>query len=125
MRTLLDLATVVTPHELKRLCHRAEHVQLLDGRLVPPGRRGASRLRTAMATLERAEPQITRNDLEEAMLAIVDRYGLPQPRVNFPLLDYVIDFYWPEHRLAVEADGRGTHLTPSAFEDDRRRDALL
>ena len=38
---------------------------------------------------------------------------------------YEVDFLWPEHRLIVETDGAGTHLTPTAFEQDRRRDAKL
>lgn len=36
-----------------------------------------------------------------------------------------VDFLWPEHRLIVETDGAAAHLTPTAFEDDRRRDAEL
>ena len=36
-----------------------------------------------------------------------------------------VDFFWPEQRLIVETDGRGTHLTPAAFERDRARDARL
>jgi very-short-patch-repair endonuclease len=35
------------------------------------------------------------------------------------------DFYWHDQRLVVETDGRGEHLTPIAFEDDRERDVLL
>ena len=36
-----------------------------------------------------------------------------------------VDLLWPEHRLIVETDGAATHLTPTAFEEDRRRDAVL
>jgi very-short-patch-repair endonuclease len=36
-----------------------------------------------------------------------------------------LDCHWPEHRFAVELDGRGSHLTPRAFEDDRERDGYL
>jgi very-short-patch-repair endonuclease len=34
-----------------------------------------------------------------------------------------VDFYWPEHNLIVETDGVGTRLNPTAFEQDRARDA--
>jgi very-short-patch-repair endonuclease len=41
------------------------------------------------------------------------------------ILDYRLDFYWPELRLAVEVDAYGTHGSPARFESDRRRDARL
>jgi very-short-patch-repair endonuclease len=36
-----------------------------------------------------------------------------------------VDFYWPAAKLIVETDGAATHLTPTAFEADRIRDAEL
>ena len=36
-----------------------------------------------------------------------------------------IDRYWPEHRLAVELDGRPYHLAAGAMERDRIKDASL
>jgi very-short-patch-repair endonuclease len=36
-----------------------------------------------------------------------------------------VDFYWPAAKLIVETDGAATHLTPTAFEHDRERDAQL
>ncbi len=36
-----------------------------------------------------------------------------------------VDAYRPDRRLAVELDSRRHHLTPHAFERDRRRDADL
>jgi very-short-patch-repair endonuclease len=36
-----------------------------------------------------------------------------------------VDFLWRAERLATETDGAATHLTPTAFEDDRHRDAHL
>jgi very-short-patch-repair endonuclease len=35
-----------------------------------------------------------------------------------------VDFLWRAQKLIVETDGRATHLTPEAFEEDRRRDAV-
>ena len=35
------------------------------------------------------------------------------------------DFLWPAERLVVETDGRASHSTRAAFEDDRRRDQSL
>jgi very-short-patch-repair endonuclease/predicted transcriptional regulator of viral defense system len=125
MRTLADLAATLPLQRLERLCHRAEHLNLLDARQIPERRPGAARLRTAFETLANADPQITRSEMEEAMLALLDAHGVPKPLVNHPLLGYVPDFLWPEHRLIVEADSKRHHLNPTSFEDDRHRDTVL
>jgi very-short-patch-repair endonuclease len=36
-----------------------------------------------------------------------------------------VDFFWPGPRLIAETDGAAVHLTPTAFEADRGRDAAL
>jgi very-short-patch-repair endonuclease len=59
------------------------------------------------------------------MLALVAQYGLPRPLVNTVVEGHEVDFYWPHARLIVETDGAATHLTPTAFEADRIRDAEL
>ena len=124
-RTLIDLADVLSPHRLERICHRAEHLRLLDISSSPPGRRAARRLRAALATLTHAPPQITRSDLEERFLALVASAGLPRPRVNEDRGPSCADFLWPELNLVVETDGARTHNTDTAFHADRRRDVDL
>ena len=65
------------------------------------------------------------------MLAITRSLGLPDPRPQFyidpgdggPLIR--ADFAWPDRRIVVETDGRKTHGTRQAFENDRRRDQRL
>lgn len=79
----------------------------------------------ALATLEAAEPDITRSQLEERFLTLIFREQLPRPEVNASVGPSEVDFLWREQRLIVEADGGATHATPTAFEDDRRRDAEL
>lgn len=126
-RTLLDLAEVLSPHRLERACHRAEHLRQLDAAalLIPlPGRRSIA-LTQAVEGLARRGPEISRSELEERFLALVAEHGLPQPQVNARVCGYEVDFSWPAERLIVEIDGRATHLTPTAFENDRRRDAIL
>ncbi len=132
-RTIFDLAAVVTMRELERAWHEAE-VQGLRGRVsLPmlleryPGRRGARNLR---ALLEPSEPVgWTRNDFEEAFLALVVACGLPRPRMNADLAlrgrFYEIDALWERERLAVELDSRGVHETKKRFESDRQRDRIL
>jgi very-short-patch-repair endonuclease len=128
-RTLIDLADQLTPHRLERVLHRAEVLRILDvaaihARLASlPGRRSRT-LRQALATLQRG-PDVTRSELEERFLALVKRFGLPRPRVNAIVEGHEVDFYWPTHRLIVETDGAATHLTPTAFEQDRACNARL
>jgi Protein of unknown function (DUF559)/Transcriptional regulator, AbiEi antitoxin len=128
-RTLIDLADVLTPHRLERACHRAEILRLLDAAALRayldalPGRRTRA-LRNALDSLG-AGPQATRRELEERMLALIAEHGLPRPLVNTIVEGHEVDFYWPHARVIVETDGAATHLTPTAFERDRRRDAEL
>jgi hypothetical protein len=127
-RTLVDLAQVLTPHQLERACHRAEVLRTLDRveieRCLVNGRRSRP-LREALATLAHADPQITRSELEERFLELVAEADLPPPLTNAQVAGYEVDFLWPEQRLIVETDGAATHLTPTAFEEDRRRDAAF
>jgi hypothetical protein len=129
-RTLVDLAGVLTGQQLERTCHRAEVLRRLDAAhverlLTTTRRRGARNLRTALATLTRADPDITRSELEERFLALVAAAGLPRPVVNARVAGFEVDFLWREQFLIVETDGAATHLTPGAFEGDRRKDATL
>ena len=70
----------------------------------------------------------TRNDLEEAFLAICDE-AAPAPEVNawIPIqpIGYAADFLWRPQRLIAETDGRDAHTIKRAFEHDRRRDQRL
>jgi hypothetical protein len=57
-RTLIDLADVLDARRLERVCHRAEHLRLLDARAAP-GRR-TRKLGSAIATLAHDDPQLPR-----------------------------------------------------------------
>jgi very-short-patch-repair endonuclease len=129
-RTLADLAQVLTAHQLERACHRAEMTRALDAPAVEqlldrlPGRPSRS-LRHALGSLAAADPDITRSELEERFLALVADAGLPRPRVNATVAGHEVDFLWPAPRLVAETDGAAAHLTPTAFDEDRHRDAAL
>jgi hypothetical protein len=132
-RTVLDLAAVLKLRELERVWHEAEVRELRDRVSLPmlleryPGRRGSRNLRTL---LEAEVPVgFTRNDFEEAFLALVEAYGLPRPRMNADLAQrgrfFEIDALWERERIAVELDSRGVHGTKKRFESDRQRDRIL
>jgi very-short-patch-repair endonuclease len=67
----------------------------------------------------------TDSDPEDQLYRMIRAAGLPEPQTRFWLLDYKLDFYWPELNLAVEVDAYGTHGSAQRFESDRRRDARL
>jgi very-short-patch-repair endonuclease len=114
-RTLVDLADVLAARQLERVCERAELMRLLDVVRLP-GRR-----KLPVVT----EPPLTRSRLERRFRALLARHDLPEPQSNAAVLGYEVDFYWPLARLIAAADGAGAHLTRTAFEGDRRRDAEL
>jgi very-short-patch-repair endonuclease len=132
-RTVFDLAAVLDRRGLERVLHEAEVRGLRDQVSLPvlleryPGRRGTRNLREL---LESSEPVgITRNDFEEALVALVDMHGLLRPRMNADLAVrgrfFEIDALWEEQRLALELDSRGVHGTKKRFESDRQRDRIL
>jgi very-short-patch-repair endonuclease len=122
-RTLIDLADVLPRRALERALDEAAFLRLDLRTLRPvPGRRGTGRLRRVLAR-HRPGSTRTRSWLEERMLALCRRAGLPQPEVNQEIEGHEADFVWREARLIVETDGWAAHGTRAAFEWDRRRDA--
>ena len=65
----------------------------------------------------------SRSDWEDAFPAFCDEHGLPEPLVNVPFLGYILDAYFPDHKLIVELDSWDFHKDKTAFEADRDRDA--
>jgi very-short-patch-repair endonuclease len=129
-RTILDIASVIGRRPLERAVDEADRLTLVGAddfvELLRrhPGHPGAERLRGVLAR-HRVGSTATRSELEERFLALCRRHRIPQPAVNAPLLDYLVDFLWPEARLVVEVDGRATHATHRAFQADRDRDGRL
>ncbi len=133
-RTMFDLAGMLKEREVERAWNEVEVRGYTDRLSVPdlierhPGRKG-SLLLARLADPKTLPVGITRNDLEEAFLALVDRFGLPRPRMNAHLAVrerfYEIDCLWEELRVAIELDGGGVHRTRKAFEKDRERDRIL
>ncbi|HEV2753230.1 MAG TPA: DUF559 domain-containing protein [Solirubrobacteraceae bacterium] len=129
-RTLLDLADVAPLHHLRRAVDEARRRGWLNRRQLDQvlrseaaGRRGARQL---YGLLVRDRPvALTRSDLEERFLGLVEQAGLPAPLVNAKLLGRERDFVWPAQHLVVEVDSFEYHRTPERFEDDRARDRTL
>jgi hypothetical protein len=135
-RTALDLAAVVRHRAVERALDQAEVLEVFDLNALKdqldrnPHHPGAPVLK---AILEEhiAGTTVTWSDLEEVCLEVTRAAGVEPPEINAyvdpgdgePLIRP--DFVWRAQRVAVEADGFGSHKTRYAFEDDRRRDQRL
>jgi very-short-patch-repair endonuclease len=123
-RTLVDLAATATRAQLIRAVEAAQHHRRLDlpsMRSAAAGRPGAKELLAITAH----EIPHTRSELEAAVLSVLDAAGIDRPHMNVTIHGHEVDAYWPDRKLAVELDSRRHHLTPRAFEQDRRRDGDL
>jgi very-short-patch-repair endonuclease len=128
-RTLIDLATVLdrdaweaalSEARFRRLIRDGELERALDNAADRPG---AGIVRAYLA--REAGPQITESEAERRFLTLVRNAGLPSPRTQQRIEGFRVDAVWPERRLIVELDGLKGHGHRSAFERDRRRDAIL
>lgn len=128
-RTFLDQAEVLQPHQLANMLTEAESRRLFDLRAIErliarsPGRHGLKPLMALIASY--IEPPVTRSDLERAFLRLCVEFGIPLPVMNLIVAGHRVDAVWLDERLVVELDSRTHHLTTTAFEEDRRRDADL
>ena len=135
-RMLIELAARETSRELERLVTLAVQKRLLrpdshDGRatleraLARHERHpGIAKLAAVLAVYRRTDDR--KSDLERAF----DRFlaghpEIPQPLRNIEIDRWEIDCFWPEHKLAVELDGRPYHVAANAMEKDRLKDASL
>jgi hypothetical protein len=136
-RTLFDLAAVLTRQQLERAITEAEIRRLtsptsLDALVARhPRRRGIATLKRILEQQRHAIGQtITKSELENRFLALLEAHGLPRPHTN-RIVDlpgghtHEADCLWPAHRLVAELDGFASHGTRHAFERDRRRDRQL
>lgn len=133
-RTLLDLASVLSRHQLETAFNEVEVRGLTDKLSVIdlleryPGRRGSAVVRSILADEKKARG-VTKKELERRFSAALAGTDLPRPERNVDLAVagrfYEVDCLWREQRLIVELDGRATHGTARAFEGDREKDRLL
>ena len=120
-RTIFDLATVLPARQLERALNEMEVRGLTDRLSVPdllqryPRRRGTATVRRLLEG-RTGSAGVTRSELEERFIALLDAHGLPRPRTN---VDIAIqgrfiqpDFLWAKQRLIVELDGRAAHAPP-------------
>lgn len=128
-RTLVDLSgrrdvstallvRMVDDCAVRRLCSPDDVAACIERN---DARWGTRRLRTVIAERVQAD-----SHLEQLWLRRLRRAGLAPPAVGYQLVVdatvLVLDFAWPEQRVAIEVDGWRPHATRSAFDRDRVRD---
>ena len=133
-RTLFDIAAVVRLRQLERALNEADARRLSDQLTLDdlltryPRRAGTRNVRVALHG-RRAGATMTKSNLEEQFLELVEAEGLPRPEVNalitLPSRTPEVDCLWRAQRLVVELDSRTYHQTVAAFEEDRERDRAL
>ncbi|HET7417217.1 MAG TPA: DUF559 domain-containing protein [Solirubrobacterales bacterium] len=136
-RTLVDLAGTVGSWTLGSAFERAAQRQMLDiaaiETSIDPRRRGMKALLALIDKWRGAAPLAKtrgklKSVLEAKVLPLLPR-DLSPPLINAPVQlangRIEVDFLWPDHRFALEADSRDFHATHIAFERDRWRDREL
>jgi very-short-patch-repair endonuclease len=91
----------------------------LESILARAGTRGSPGPRLLRKLLEELTVP-TESDLEDAFVAFIRRYGLPEPERQIPIGngEFRLDFGWRPIFFSVETDGAAFHSAPA----DRRRD---
>jgi very-short-patch-repair endonuclease len=129
-RTALDLAVELAPARLVGALEESQRLGSFDlgafeALLVnSPGHHGLGALRAALAQLS-DHPPLVRSGNERRLLEIVREGDLPLPTTNVVVAGETVDAVWPAQRLILEIDSWYGHGQRRAFEDDRRRDAVL
>ena len=128
-RTLVDLADVLTPHQLARVIREAEFRGLFDAADTAAAMVRA-RGRHRLGVLEQAVAMYldgaggTKSANEDAFVPLALRAGLGEPRSNARVAGIEVDFSWPGRRLVVEIDGGSHRLSPVKRDDDWRDEWL-
>jgi len=128
-QTLLDIAPLITRRQLERALDEALALGLTSRHKVSEAARcdvqrpGSADLRALAAA--RGPLTLTRSQAEERFLALIRKAELPPPEINARLHGFTVDFFWREAGVVVEIDGYRWHSSRSAFERDRRKDAVM
>jgi very-short-patch-repair endonuclease len=129
VRTLIDLAAVLRPHELARafdqaqVLHHLRPAALAAGIVLQPGRRGTAALQQLLA--DAVEPGEIDSVFELRFLKFCRRYSLPRPRTQAPFGIYRADFLFAQFGVVVETDSRRWHSTAARRARDARKTAYL
>jgi very-short-patch-repair endonuclease/predicted transcriptional regulator of viral defense system len=115
-RTLVDFAHDEDERRVARALREAQHLRIFD---VAATRAALERRPSRVLSALLADLAVTDSILEDDLLRLCDRHGIPRPATQQWLLGRRVDFLWPRERVVVETDGWQGHGTPRAFQADR------
>jgi very-short-patch-repair endonuclease len=127
VQTLIDLATELLPLRLERAVNEADKLDLVDPETLRrelaahKGQPGVKKLATL---LDRHTFRLSDSDLEVLFRPLARAAAFPPPLTKHWVLDYEVDFFFPDHELIVETDGLRYHRTPSQQARASRRDQI-
>lgn len=125
IRTLLDLATELSPTALERAVNEADKHELVDPdtlRTALEDHAGERGVRALRALLDKHAFRLSDSELEVLFRPIAAEAGLPPPLTKATVNGFEVDFFWPELDLVVETDGLRYHRTAISQARDRLRD---
>lgn len=124
-RTLMDIAPRCSDYELQKALANADFHKLLEpdslNEVTGRGHPGSARLWKAIKT-HMPELAETLSYLEDLMLLLCRRYGIPLPIPNGKVGPHKPDGLWPDAMLIVELDGGANHSSPTQRRIDAERD---
>jgi very-short-patch-repair endonuclease len=124
-RTLVDLATELSPLGVERAVNEADKHDLVDPETLRSalddygGQPGAPALRKL---LDQRTFRLSDSDLEILFRSIAISAELSPPLSKQFVNGWEVDFYWPDLGLVIETDGLRYHRTASTQTRDARRD---
>lgn len=132
-RTIIDVASAATPEALEIALDDALRRNLvstprLQWRLSEIGNRGRPGVGLLRSLIDARSGNSPATDsvLEDKWLRVLARSGLPMPVCQYPVRDHgrivaIVDFAWPEFRVALEADGYRWHSGKARWQSDLER----
>jgi very-short-patch-repair endonuclease len=128
VRTLIDVAIGLDAEELLTAFESARRMGLLTSTQVTQllhrlsHRPGAAAVRRMLAQIE-SRPLGSR--LEVRLARLLGESSLPPSIAQYRVANYRVDWAWPGHRVAIEADGFRHHGQHLEWKRDRRRIAAI
>lgn len=131
VRTLIDLGATSHPDRIGQALDEARRRDQVDltqvkqrlEELAVQGRNGIAVVRALVD--ERLGVLLASTGFEQLLVSILDDAGLPMPVAQHKVVDgrftAHLDFAYPEHRVAIEADSEEYHLDLPTFHHDRSR----
>jgi len=121
----MDIAPGCSDYELRKALADADYRDMLDpdslNEVMGGGHPGSAKLRRI---LHKHMPELaeTLSFLEDLLLLLCERHGVPLPAPNRRVGRWRPDGVWPEAMLIVELDGGAAHSSPSQRREDAERD---